>query len=88
MYFIAECAKGIHADIMFGLYGISGADRDRVTEFVKSVGGAFDLLSGNVRIGLRETCGRAKLGLSEFEGNEEFIVSQQCHGIRYVRYVV
>jgi hypothetical protein len=70
--FYSECAKNLKADIMFGLYGIGGDDRNKVTDFMKKVGGAFDLESGNVKIGLNEDCGKAMIKLQEFGDKEYF----------------
>lgn len=69
---LSECANSLKADIMFGLYGIGGGDRNKVMEFIKTVGGAFDLQSGNVRLGLVENCGKAMFKLSEFEDSDYF----------------
>lgn len=57
---------------MFGLYGIGGGDRNKVMEFIQTVGGAFDVQSGNVRLGLLESCGKAMFKLSEFEDSDDF----------------
>ena len=72
VFFFSECAASLKADIMFGLYGIGGNDRPKVNDFIKKVGGAFDLQSGNVQIGLNEDCGNAMIKLKEFGDKEYF----------------
>lgn len=66
------CSNSLQADIMFGMYGIGGGDRSQVTEFIQALGGAFGLESGNVRLGLSESCGKATFKLSEFEDSDDF----------------
>ena len=58
---------------MFGLHGIGGGDRAHAEEFIKSVGGAFDLESGNVRVGVIENCNSADIELGQFEEKQEFV---------------
>ena len=70
---LLECTGDIQADIVFGLHGIGGEDRPYVAEFIRSVGGAFDLESGRVRVGLIENCDSADIELGEFGEKESFV---------------
>ena len=67
------CTNDIQADIIFGLHGIGGADRAHVAEFVKSVGGAFDLDTGRVRVGLLENCNSVDIELGQHAEKQPFI---------------
>ena len=42
-------------------------------EFIKAVGGAFDLESGNVRVGVVENCNSADIELGQFEEKQAFV---------------
>ena len=71
--FVVGCMDDIQADIMFGLHGIGGGDREHVEEFIKSVAGAFNLESGNVRVGVIENCNSADIELGRFEERQTFV---------------
>ena len=60
---VVGCTNDIQADIMFGLHGIGGDDREHVEEFIKRVGGASNLESGNVRVGVIENCNSTDIEL-------------------------
>ena len=71
--FYSECTGDIQADIVFGLHGIGGDDRPYVEDFIRSVGGAFDLEAGRVRVGLIEDCNPADIELGQFSEKEAFV---------------
>lgn len=56
---------------MFGLHGIGGGHRAQMAELIKSVGDAFNLDAGNVRIGLIESC-KTPIEIGQYEEKETF----------------